>query len=32
MRADLSKTAYETQEEYNEYIYGSSRCCWLNVS
>ena len=24
MRADLSKTAYETQEEYNEYIYGSA--------
>lgn len=24
MRADLSKTVYETQEEYNEYIYGSA--------
>ncbi len=24
MRADLSKTAYETEEEYNEYIYGSA--------
>lgn len=24
MRADLSKTEYQTQEEYNEYIYGSA--------
>lgn len=24
MRADLSKTVYETQEEYNQYIYGSA--------
>tara|TARA_R110001632_G_scaffold23425_4_gene66324 strand:- start:2504 stop:3346 length:843 start_codon:yes stop_codon:yes gene_type:complete len=24
MRADLSKTTYQTQEEYNEYIYGSA--------
>jgi len=24
MRADLSKTEYNTQEEYNEYIYGSA--------
>tara|TARA_B110000003_G_scaffold233634_1_gene236967 strand:- start:8119 stop:8961 length:843 start_codon:yes stop_codon:yes gene_type:complete len=24
MRADLSKKAYKTQEEYNEYIYGSA--------
>ncbi len=24
MRADLSKTEYKTQEEYNEYIYGSA--------